>query len=122
VSSRGLKALAVLRKREDFLAAARQGKKWVAPGLILQMGAARKDDTASQIRYGLTASGKVGIAVIRNRARRRLRALAVEVLPPHAAPGRDYVLIARAATITRNFSDLREDLTIALRKLGAWHD
>jgi len=86
------------------------------------MGIARNDDTPSRIRYGLTASGKVGIAVIRNRARRRLRALAVEVLPPHAAPGHDYVLIARGTTITRDFSDLRGDLTTALQKLGAWHE
>ncbi len=50
------------------------------------------------IRYGLTASRKVGNAVTRNRARRRLRVLAHDILPRHAAPGYDYVLIARAAT------------------------
>ena len=65
------KPLSVLRKRAEFLAAA-QGKKCVMPGLILQLGAMpNKEDTG--IRYGLTASSKVGNAVIRNRARRRLR-------------------------------------------------
>jgi ribonuclease P protein component len=120
--SRGIpKPLAVLRKRDEFLAIAKEGRKWVAPGLILQMGAVRENETPS-IRYGLTASRKVGMAVTRNRARRRLRALAVEILPPHAASGRDYVLIARAATITRDFADLRQDLAMALQKLGAWRE
>lgn len=113
------RTVSVLRKREEFLAIAKSGRKWVASGLILQMGA-RSRETAS-IRYGLTASGKIGNAVIRNRARRRLRALATDVLPAHAAAG-DYVLIARATTAQRAFPDLRQDLTTALQKLEAWHD
>ena len=76
----------VLRKRADFLAAAPSGKKWVAPGLIVQMGASRREDSRT-IRYGLTASGKIGSAVVRNRARRRLRALAVEILPRACSTG-----------------------------------
>jgi ribonuclease P protein component len=112
--------LAVLRHRADFLAAAQKGRKWVAPGLILQMHAT-PGERPQGVRFGLTASGKIGSAVIRNRARRRLRALAAELLP-HAQPGRDYVLIARPATVTRNFAALREDLATALRKLGAWHE
>src|SRR5271170_6116071 len=87
-----------LKRRPEFLAVAAQGKKWVAPGLILQIGPARSKETISPIRYGLTASGKVGGAVVRNRARRRLRALVREIMPLHAAPAYDYVLIARAAT------------------------
>ena len=73
-------------------------------------------------RYGLTASGKVGPAVVRNRARRRLRALVMEILPRHAAFGRDYVVIARATTMSRDFTDLRQDLVTALKKLGAWRE
>ena len=112
--------LAVLRKRESFLAVAKNGRKWVAPGLILQAGATHNKETP--LNYGLTASSKVGPAVTRNRARRRLRALVMGILPRHALPGRDYVVIARAATITRDFPDLQQDLMTALKKLGAWRD
>ena len=111
--------IATLRRRPEFLAVAASGRKWAAPGLILQMGLPR--ESSAPARYGLTASSKVGGAVVRNRARRRLRALAVEILPHHAA-ARDYVLIARSTTATRAFSDLRQDLVTALRKLGAWHE
>lgn len=75
--------------------------------------------TSDVVRYGLTASGKIGNAVKRNKARRRMRALAVEILP-QAKSGHDYVLIARVTTGTRKFEDLRQDLMTALKKLGAW--
>ena len=74
------------------------------------------------MRFGLTLSRKVGGAVSRNRARRRLRALAIEVLDRHAAGARDYVLIGRAETVRRPFASLRQDLEKALRRLGAWRD
>lgn len=88
------------------------------PGLILQARArdARADPEPRQ-RLGLTASRKVGGAVTRNRARRRLRALAAEVLPSRAAVGHDYVLIARATTATRPWAVLRDDLLRALKRL-----
>ena len=69
------------------------------------------------LRVGFTASKKVGGAVVRNRARRRLRALAREVLLPEAAPGYDYVLIARAETATREYTALRADMRVALKRL-----
>jgi ribonuclease P protein component len=111
--------LTVLRRRPEFLEVAKTGKKWVALGLILQVGPLKTDPN---LRYGLTATTKIGNAVIRNRARRRLRALAFDVLPGHASPQHDYVLIARAATATRNFVELTKDLTTALKNLGVWHD
>lgn len=114
------KTLAVLRHRTEFLAVAKSGRKWVTPGLILQTGAAAGGN-AAPIRYGLTASRTVGQAVVRNCARRRLRALAQEILPLHALP-RDYVLIARTGTARRAFADLRQDLVTALRKLNVWKD
>ncbi len=110
--------LETLRKRRDFLAAARAGRQ-VTAGFILQ--ARRRgphEPPAPLIRVGFTASKKVGNAVARNRAKRRLRALAREILPTHATPGRDYVLIARAGeTATRPFADLARDLTLALAKI-----
>ena len=107
-----------LTHRAEFVALARSGRKAVMPGLILQARAhdARTGSTAKQ-RIGLTASRKVGGAVTRNRARRRLRALAAEVLPSRAAVGHDYVLIARSATATRPWAVLRDDLVRALRRL-----
>lgn len=72
------------------------------------------------VRIGFTASKKVGGAVQRNRAKRRLRALADEVLVPHAKNGVDYVLIARAGTLDRRFDDLRIDMEKAMKRLKVW--
>ncbi|MGE3624091.1 MAG: ribonuclease P protein component [Bdellovibrionales bacterium] len=108
----------VLRKRNEFLAAAQNGKKWITQGLILQINTAPE---AAAMRYGLTASGKIGPAVQRNRARRRLRSLAVDILPAHARIGYDYVIIARNTTCSRDFAALRQDMVTALKKLDVWH-
>lgn len=112
-------AIARLTRRAEFLKVAGTGRKWVTPGLILQ---ALPDGAAAPLRVGFTASRKVGIAVARNRARRRLRAACARVLPLHAAPGHDYVLIARTTTLTRPFAALVGDLEAALRRLGAWRE
>jgi ribonuclease P protein component len=71
-----------------------------------------------QVRYGITVSRKVGNAVQRNRARRRLRALARELLPELGAPGTDYVLIGRSGTLTRSWPDLQGDLRTAIGRVG----
>jgi ribonuclease P protein component len=119
--------LSVLQKRADFLAAAKSGRKWVAPGLILQVNPhpASSPDTPApktNLRYGLTATTKIGNAVKRNRARRRLRALAFEVLPLHAALNHDYVLIARNTSMTRDYADLKKDLIAGLQRLKVWRE
>jgi ribonuclease P protein component len=112
-----------LLRRSEFLAVAGARRKWVAPGLILQIR--RHDDRQRpaagepSVRVGFTASRKVGGAVERNRARRRLRAAVREVVPALAAPGYDIVVIARAQTLSRGFDDLRQDLVTGLRRLGA---
>jgi ribonuclease P protein component len=107
--------LCVLRKRADFLRAAgarRQG----TGGFLLQ--ARDRADGEATVRVGFTASKKIGNAVLRNRAKRRLRALAREVLAPNARPGWDYVLVARPeATVSRAYADLCADLMQALAQV-----
>ena len=73
--------------------------------------------TKDTVRIGFTVTKKVGHAVRRNRAKRRLREVARAVLPLYGAAGTDYVLIGRDGTLTRPFSDLIADLKIALRKV-----
>jgi ribonuclease P protein component len=120
-------AIARLKRRGEFLKVAGSGRKFVTPGLILQVlrretAAAMVDDASAPLRLGLTASRKVGIAVLRNRARRRLRAAAAAMLPRHASAGHDYVLIARAGTVRRPYAALIEDLRTALRRLGVYRE
>lgn len=106
--------LEVMKKRADFIAASR-AKYQTAPGLTVQMRN-RGDDGPP--RVGFTCSKKVGNAVARNRAKRRLREIAQLELNALALPGHDYVLIGkRDVTATRAFTDLRNDLRRALAKL-----
>jgi ribonuclease P protein component len=107
-----------LRRRADYLRVQAAERRIALPGLLLQ---AAPGETGC-CRVGFTASRKVGNAVIRNRARRRLKALAGEILPKHATPGHDYVLVARQATPQRDYSALRRDLEAALKKLRLWSD
>lgn len=110
-----------LKRRAEFLRVAATGRKAVAPGIVLQAieRAMPSSGGKPSIHVGFTASKKVGNAVARNRTKRRLRALAASVLPKHAEGGRDYVLIARQATLSRNFRDLESDLLQALARVGA---
>ena len=103
-----------LVKRSDFLRAAR-GKSVVTPGFILQMRT--RADRDGPMRVGFTCSKKVGTAVARNRAKRRLREVARLVLPQHGHPGTDYVLVGRAqVTATRPFSTMLDDLRAAVAR------
>jgi ribonuclease P protein component len=116
-----------LRKRPEFLRVARARRSWATPGLILQARRQRPEEAraaapagaSDQIGVGFTASRKVGSAVERNRARRRLRAVAREILPAAGRPGYDYVLIARAGTLGRPYIELARDLKTALAHVSA---
>lgn len=108
----------ILRQRADFLRVQKMGRKWVAPGVILQ--AAGNETLASGIvGLGLTVSKKTSpSAVKRNRIRRRLRAAARDVLPESARAEFDYVLIGRAETASRPYGDLKNDILWCLKKMN----
>jgi ribonuclease P protein component len=106
-----------MKLRADFLRCARAGRQGTA-GMMLQARQRRTDEGVTGVRVGFTCTKKVGNAVARNRAKRRLREAARMVLPEHGRDGWDYVLIGReTATAARPFEDLKRDLISALKKL-----
>lgn len=108
------RSLGRLTKRSEFLYV-RSGRYKAVGGVVVQM----RDNPSSteMIRVGFTATKKIGNAVIRNRAKRRLREAAREKLSKLGRPGHDYVLIARQSTVGRGFKDLLSDLEKALTSL-----
>jgi len=107
-----------LTKRADFLRAA-QGRRQGMPGFLLQARQRQPDEAdPAAIRVGFTCSKKLGNAVARNRAKRRLREIARVILPLHARPGWDYVLVGRPeATAARDFAEMKADLMRALDRI-----
>jgi ribonuclease P protein component len=132
-------ALLRLMRREDFLRVAAARRRWVTPAFILQARERSREgtDTANdvatpaasdpafvdrtirEVRVGFTVSRKVGNAVVRNRVRRRLRAAVDAVLPERVSPGFDLVLVGRSGGLTHPFERIKQDLEVALRKVGA---
>jgi len=107
-----------LKTRADFLRVAAGRRRAVRSGLLLQAASQPPGSGDHEaVRVGFTASRKVGNAVVRNRAKRRLRAAAAEVLAREGRPGTDYVLIARAGTGERRYAELVGDLKAALRQV-----
>jgi ribonuclease P protein component len=105
---------AVLTRRSDFLAANR-GLRIARPGFVLL---ARPNEGAG-LRFGITVTKKIGNAVVRNRMKRRFRALVRELLPEQGLPDHDHVLIGREGGVERDFAKLREELVMALGRASA---
>ena len=103
--------LSVIRKRSDFLAANR-GLRNARPGFVLLT----LPNGGRGKRYGITVTKKIGNAVVRNRMKRRFRALLREMLPEHGLADTDHVLIGREGGIERDFGSLREELRAALTR------
>ena len=111
--------LVTLKTRADFLRVAATRRRAVTPGLILQAGhRPAESGCVALVRIGFTASRKVGNAVTRNRAKRRLRSVAASILLDKGKPGTDYVLIARASTADRPYDALVADLEGAMRRVS----
>jgi ribonuclease P protein component len=112
MSDTALPVIERLTIRRQFLYVA-QGRKAAGRFVLLQSRPAQ-DETAVRrglVRYGLTASKKVGNAVVRNRARRRLRAAMIQLLAIHGVAGNDYVAVARTASVTADWPALLDDLS-----------
>lgn len=112
-----------LLRRSEFIRVTEKGKKSPQKGMVLQVRKCQSSDKHSEpnadLWYGITVSRKVGKAVARSRAKRRLRSVARNVLPRIASKSFDYVLIGRQGTLSRSYPDLLTDLENAIKKLGA---
>ena len=104
-----------LKKRAEFLRV-RDGRVWRSRSLVLQ--ARRRPDgtklSSEMTRFGFTATKRLGNAVTRNRARRRLRETVRLVAHTHARHGYDYVVIARHGALTQPFEHIQKELRSAL--------
>ena len=110
-------ALSTLKKRAEFLQV-RGGRRWSTPSFVLE--ARSRCEAGSKpagARFGFTVSKKIGSAVIRNRVRRRLRALASALDPTRVRDSYDYVLTARPGAVDRAYLDLKADLEQALARV-----
>jgi ribonuclease P protein component len=102
-----------LVRRADFLAANR-GRRVPMPGFVLLVHPRGDDDPA--MRIGYTVTRKIGGAVVRNRMKRRFRALVRDILPEAGQPGADHVLIGRSSGVERDYAMLGGELRKALAK------
>ncbi len=101
-----------LKKRRQFLKATHNGKKFVASTMILQTVV---QDEFDGMRLGFTVTKKMGNAVVRNRIRRRLRAVSQMIFSEQGIAGFDYVIVARKSAFDAPFDILKRDLLYLFR-------
>ena len=110
-----------LTRRPQFLAVA-QGRAAARGAVVIQARPRVDEEVSAPIRVGFTATRKIGGAVVRNRAKRRMREAARALLPLHGVVGCDYVFVARAGAPTRPWERLLDDVKSALISLAAGGD
>ena len=101
-----------LRHRAEFVAAAAAGERAPTPAFVLQ---ARHREDGGPARIGFTVSRKVGTAVERNRARRRLREMVRQAGADAVQEGHDYVIVGRRAALVRPLPQMIVDFSRAVR-------
>ena len=111
-------ALLSLKDSADFLRISRLGKRWTFPSFIMQALKRDQSSGAASFRLGLTVSRKIGNAVKRNRAKRRLREVVRLYATPEKLAGWDIVLIARPSSSERDFQLMRQDFMQGLKNMG----
>ena len=111
------KRLTRILKRSEYLRVRQRGTSVAKPGLVIQAAPVANSSSYLQPRVGFTVSKRVGNAVKRNRARRRLKSIASDVLPKEGFQSWDYVFIGRLVTLDRPYDLLLEDTRAALRKI-----
>ncbi|MEP2990845.1 MAG: ribonuclease P protein component [Parasphingorhabdus sp.] len=113
------KPISVIRKRPDFVAANR-GKRFVSPGFVLLIHKRRNGHAADHqaVRFGITVTKKIGNAVVRNRMKRRFRALISDILPKYGLDGADHILIGRKQDKGPAFGAMQADLEKGLKHLA----
>ncbi len=111
-------SFSTLKARRQFLAVSASGKSVATKSLVLQiLPIPASEKPTNSLQVGITVSGKIGKAVIRNRIKRRFRALIREVMLQHASPNYWYVLIGRRSAFDRPYISMQKDLRYALHQL-----
>jgi ribonuclease P protein component len=108
-------SLSKISARKDFLAA-NSAMRVANSGFVLLVR--DREDADTMMRFGITVTKKIGNAVVRNRMKRRFRALAHEMLPTLGHRGADHVMIGRPSGIERDFALLRQDMAKAFAKIA----
>ena len=111
------KRLTRILKRSEYLRVKQRGTSVAKPGLVMQAASGANNSSYLYPRVGFTVSKRVGNAVKRNRARRRLKSIASDILLKEGFPAWDYVFIGRLVTLDRPYDSLLEDARAALRKI-----
>ncbi len=113
-----IKTLDRLKKRSDFLRVQHADVKWVSKSMVVQVCKNEDFNKDQGFRYGITVTKRVSnLAVVRNRLKRQLKAIACDVLSEQAPAPYDIVLIGRAGMQTRTYAEIKNDFQWCLRKL-----